>query len=517
VNGRYREGAEFRLLESSLRVSTELPTSALSSSVRPSAVVVLAAGEGTRMMSAVPKVLHHVAGRSLVGHVLAAVDQLDPHHLIVVVGHGRAAVSEHVQASHPSSTPVVQEQQNGTGHAVRVALDGITAAGIELPDGPVVVLAGDTPLLTGQTLRDLLSIHQSERAVATVLTTVLDNPTGYGRIVRDSATGHVSRIVEQKDANESERAIREINSGVFAFELSALRSGLARLTTDNAQGEEYLTDVLGHLVADGETVAAHIAPDPDEILGVNDRVQLAHAGGLLRDRINVRWMRAGVTIVDPATTWIDATVTMSRDVVIERNTALAGATTVASGAVIGPDTTLIDSQVAAGAHVLKSHVTGAIIGPDATVGPFTFMRPGTELAAHAKVGAYVETKNAFIGEGSKVPHLSYVGDATIGAGSNIGAATVTVNYDGVNKHKTVVGDHVRIGSDTMLVAPVTIGDGAYTAAGSVVTDDVPPGAMAVGRARQRNIDGWVERKRPDTASAKAAKAAESSDGTSSDE
>ena len=461
------------------------------------------------MKSALPKVLHDVAGRSLVGHVLAAVDQLNPHHLIVVVGHGRDLVSAHVHGLYPAAVTVVQDQQNGTGHAVRVALEGIAAAGIELPDGPVIVLAGDTPLLTGDTLAALVDIHHGEQAVATVLTAVLTDPTGYGRIVRDQATGHVSRIVEQKDASESERAIQEINSGVFAFELSSLRSGLARLTTDNAQGEEYLTDVLGHLVADGETVAAYIAPDQDEILGVNDRVQLAHAGGLLRDRINVNWMRAGVTIVDPATTWIDATVTLERDVRIERNTALAGTTAIATGAVIGPDTTLVDSVVAAGAQVLKSHVTGSTIGPDATVGPFTFIRPDTELAAHAKVGAYVETKNAFIGEGSKVPHLSYVGDATIGAGTNIGAATVTVNYDGVNKHKTVVGDHVRIGSDTMLVAPITIGDGAYTAAGSVITEDVPPGSMAVGRGRQRNIDGWVERKRSDTASAKAAKAAQS--------
>lgn len=469
------------------------------------------------MKSSTPKVLHEVAGRSLVGHVLTAVDQLNPHHVIVVVGHGRDLVSAHIRGSHPHAVTVVQDQQNGTGHAVRVALDGIAAAGIELPEGPVVVLAGDTPLLTGDTLAALVQIHHDEQAVATVLTAVLDDPTGYGRIVRDQAAGHVSRIVEQKDASDAERSIREINSGVFAFELSALRTGLARLTTDNAQGEEYLTDVLGHLVADGETVAAHIALDNEEILGVNDRVQLAHAGGLLRDRINVRWMRAGVTIVDPATTWIDATVKLEQDVHIERNTSLSGSTTVASGAVVGPDTSLIDSVIAAGAHVLKSHLTGSIVGPGATVGPFTFMRPGTELAAHAKVGAYVETKNAFIGEGSKVPHLSYVGDAVIGAGSNIGAATVTVNYDGVNKHKTVVGDHVRIGSDTMLVAPVTIGDGAYTAAGSVVTEDVPPGAMAVGRGRQRNIEGWVERKRPDTASANAAKAAQLPDADSTND
>ena len=478
-------------------------------SVRPSVVVILAAGEGTRMKSSTPKVLHEVSGRSLVGHVLAAVDELNPHHLVVVVGHGRDRVTAHVQKSHPQAVPVVQEQQNGTGHAVRVGLEGLAASGVQLPSGPVVVLAGDTPLLTGATLVELVELHSSQSAAASVLTAILDDPSGYGRIIRDGEGGRVSRIVEHKDASDDERSVREIYSGVYAFESPALASGLARLTTDNAQGEEYLTDVLGHLVADGELVVAHVAADPDEILGVNDRVQLAQAGALLRDHINLGWMRAGVTIVDPATTWIDATVLLDRDVCIERNTSLEGSTTVGSGAVVGPDTTIVDCSIAEGAHVFKSHVTQTKIGVDATVGPFTFMRPGTELAAHAKVGAYVETKNSVIGEGSKVPHLSYVGDAVIGAGTNIGAATITVNYDGVNKHKTIVGDHVRIGSDSMLVAPVTVGDGAYTAAGSVITDDVPPGAMAVGRARQRNIEGWVERKRPDTASAKAAKAAES--------
>jgi bifunctional UDP-N-acetylglucosamine pyrophosphorylase/glucosamine-1-phosphate N-acetyltransferase len=461
------------------------------------------------MKSSTPKVLHEVAGRSLVGHVLAAVDQLNPHELVVVVGHGRERVSEHVRASHPHAVLAVQEQQHGTGHAVRIALEQLSEAGIALAEGPIVVLAGDTPLLTGATLAELVELHESQEAAASVLTAILNDPSGYGRIIRDGDGGRVTRIVEHKDASDDERAVREINSGVYAFRPSSLTSGLARLTTDNVQGEEYLTDVLGHLVGDGDVVVAQIAADPDEILGVNDRVQLAVAGGLLRDRINIGWMREGVTIVDPSTTWIDFTVQLDRDVRIERNTSLHGATRVASNAVVGPDTSLDDCVIAEGAHVFKSHLTQAKIGANATVGPYTFMRPGTELAARAKVGAYVETKNAVIGEGAKVPHLSYVGDAEIGAGTNIGAATITVNYDGVDKHRTVVGDHVRIGSDSMLVAPVTIGDGAYTAAGSVITDDVPAGAMAVGRARQRNIEGWVERKRPNTASAAAAKAAES--------
>ncbi len=480
---------------------------ALVSSPRPSAVVVLAAGEGTRMASATPKVLHTVAGRSLVGHVLAAVGTLEPEHLVVVVGHGRDQVVAHLADIAPGALTVVQEQQNGTGHAVRVALEGLDSAGVSLGAGPVLVVAGDTPLLRGETLRSLLELHDAEGARSTVLTAVLEDPTGYGRVLRDPASGHVTGIVEQKDADAAQRAVREINSGVFAFDLAALRDALGRLTTDNAQGEEYLTDVLGLHVSAGLTVAAVIAPSEDEILGVNDRVQLAEAGALLRDRINESWMRAGVTIVDPATTWIDADVVLERDSVVERNSSLHGRSSVATGAVIGPDTSLTDVVVGEGATVLRTHGSGAEIGPRATVGPFTYIRPGTRLAAGAKLGAYVEAKNAVVGEGSKVPHLSYVGDVEIGVGSNIGAATVVVNYDGIAKHRTVIGDHVRIGSDSMLVAPVTIGDGAYTAAGSVITDDVPPGAMAVGRARQRNVDGWVGRKRPGSASAEAAAAA----------
>ncbi len=484
------------------------------SSLRPSAVVVLAAGEGTRMRSATPKVLHSVAGRALVGHVLHAAEELDPEHLVVVVGHGRDQVRAHLAHTAPRALAVVQEQQNGTGHAMRAALQGLAAAGIELAgEGPVLVVAGDTPLLTGETLRRLVDVHGSEGATSTVLTAVLDDPTGYGRVLRDPATGRVVAIVEQKDADEDQRAVREINSGVYAFDLAALRESLGRLTTDNAQGEEYLTDVIGLQVQAGQPVSAVAAVDAEEILGVNDRVQLAEARSLLRDRINRAWMRSGVTIVDPETTWIDAEVTLERDSVVERNTGLHGRTSVAIGAVVGPDTSLTDVEVGAGATVVRTQATDAEIGPGATVGPFTFIRPGTRLAAKAKLGAYVEAKNAVVGAGSKVPHLSYVGDVEIGEGSNIGAATVVVNYDGIAKHRTVIGDHVRVGSDSMLVAPVTIGDGAYTAAGSVITDDVPPGAMAVGRARQRNVEGWVARKRPGTASAHAAEAASSPEPT----
>ena len=463
------------------------------------------------MKSATPKVLHEAGGRTLVGHVLAAVSTLEPDHVVVVVGHGRDEVAAVLAEIAPDAVTVVQEQQNGTGHAMRVALEGLDAAGIELdPAGPVLVVAGDTPLLTGATLGSLLDVHAAESASSTVLTAVLDDPSGYGRVRRDPDTGHVTGIVEHKDADDSERAVREVNSGVYAFDVEALRDALGKLTTDNVQGEEYLTDVLGLHVAAGLAVAAVAAPDAHEILGVNNRVQLAEARALLRDRVNERWMREGVTIVDPATTWIDADVVLERDCRIERNTGLHGATRVATGAQIGPDTTLTDVVVGEGASVVRTQGTDAEIGPAATVGPFTFIRPGTRLAAKAKLGAYVEAKNAIVGAGSKVPHLSYVGDVEIGEGSNIGAATVVVNYDGVAKHRTVIGDHVRVGSDTMLVAPVSVGDGAYTAAGSVITDDVPPGAMAVGRSRQRNVEGWVARRRPGSAAAEAAEKAQAS-------
>jgi bifunctional UDP-N-acetylglucosamine pyrophosphorylase/glucosamine-1-phosphate N-acetyltransferase len=313
--------------------------------------------------------------------------------------------------------------------------------------------------------------------------------------------------VEQRDATPEQRAIREVNAGVYVGEAAALRRTLASLGEDNDQGEQYLTDVLGLLVAEGAPVGGAPAEDPVDVLGCNDHRELAARRRTLNDRVLDDLMRAGVTVVDPATTWVDVTVTVAADALLEPGVQLRGTTSVATGAVVGPDTTLVDTTVEEGASVVRSHVLGAVVGPRATVGPFSYLRPGTRLAAGATVGAFVETKNVQVGEDSKVPHLSYVGDATIGRGSNVGAATVFVNYDGVEKHHTRVGDHVRIGSDTMLVAPVTVGDGAYTAAGSVITNDVPPGAMGVARARQRNVAGWVRRRRPGTAAAQAAEAA----------
>lgn len=468
---------------------------------RPAAVIVLAAGEGTRMKSKTPKVLHELCGRALVDHMLTAARGLAPERLIVVIGHARERVQAHLADTASDVQAVVQEAQNGTGHAVRTVLETVGAI-----VGTVLVTYGDTPLLTTQTLGGLLERHAADGNAVTVLTAHVPDPTGYGRIVRD-ATGAVLEIAEEKDASPEQRAITEMNSGVYAFDGLLLADAVKRVVAANAQGEEYLTDVLSILRADGHRVGAHIAADHVEVEGVNDKVQLAFARRVLNERILKAHMRAGVTVIDPASTWIDTEVVIEPDVVIHPATQLHGSTRIAGGAEIGPATTLTDTVVGEDAVVRNAVCESAKIGSQASVGPFAFLRPGTVLGHKGKIGAYVETKNAVIGDGSKVPHLSYVGDATIGTGSNIGAACVFVNYDGVDKHRTTVGDHVRVGSDNMLVAPVTVGDGAYTAAGSVITNDVPPGAMAVARGRQRNIEGWVTRRRAGTSSADAAQRA----------
>jgi bifunctional UDP-N-acetylglucosamine pyrophosphorylase/glucosamine-1-phosphate N-acetyltransferase len=469
---------------------------------RPAAVIVLAAGEGTRMKSrSTPKVMHDLCGRTLVEHVLLAAKGLDPEHLVVVVGHGREQVAPHAEAL--GATTVVQEQQNGTGHAVRLALAALPA---ELA-GAVIVLPGDAPLITTSSLATLLDAHHKLKAASTLLTAVVPDPSGYGRVVRDG-TGKVEAIVEHKDATDVQLDITEVGTSIYAFDAAKLAAALGEITTDNSQGEEYLTDVVGVHSRAGEHVNAVVLHDHREALGINDRVQLSQLARTLNDRLLDELMRAGVTVLDPLTTWVHATVTAEPDAVIHPNTQLRGRTRLGEGAEVGPSTTLTDTVVGPGAVVRNSVCEGAEIGEQATVGPFTYLRPGTVLGRKAKAGGFVEIKASTIGEGSKVPHLSYVGDATVGEGSNIGAATVVVNYDGQDKHRTEIGDHVRIGSDTMLVAPVTIGDGAYTAAGSVITEDVPPGAMGVGRARQRNIEGWVQRKRPGTPAAEAAERAQ---------
>ena len=472
----------------------------------PTLVLILAAGEGTRMRSSIAKVLHEANGRSMLGHVLEATRPLAASTTCVVVGHQRDRVRTHLASGYPDVRTAVQDEQHGTGHAVRVTLEQLDADGADVGSGTVMVLTGDTPLLTSATLDHLHRAHVDASAAATVLTAVIDDASGYGRILR-GADGAVLGIVEHKDATDDQRAIREFNSGIYVFDLALLRGALTRLTTDNAQGEEYLTDVLAILRADGHRVAASVVADADEVMGVNDRVQLAVASRLLRDRVNERHMRAGVTIIDPGTTWIEDSVTIARDVVIEPNTFLRGATHIDEGAVVGPDTMLRDCRVGAAASVVKSQATGAAIGARATVGPYTYLRPGTVLGEQAKAGAYVEMKAAVVGNGSKVPHLSYVGDAEIGDDTNIGAATIFANYDGVAKHRTIVGSGVRIGSDTVIVAPAIIGDGAYTGAGSVVTGSVPAGSLAVARAAMRIIDRWVLRRREGTTSATLAQAA----------
>ena len=460
-------------------------------------VVILAAGEGTRMKSSTPKVLHSIAGRTLVGHVLHAVKPLQPKNLRVVVGAGREEVEAHIADVAPHAVTIFQEKRGGTGHATQLALADLK------PSGTILVLAGDTPMLTGDSLSKLLQHHQSGGFTASVMTAEHPDPTGYGRIVR-AEDGSLLRIVEERDADDVVREIFEVNSGVYAFDAAKLAGAIGKLQSNNSQGELYLTDVIEILRGEGGSIAAVLIEDFMEILGVNDRVQLAESAALLRDRINEDWMRAGVSIVDPLNTWIDATAEIAQDVVVLPGSAISGSTKIESGAVIGPRATLLDCTVGARSQIFESRCQEAVIGEDAVVGPFTYLRPGTKLLAHTKVGAFVEMKNATLGNGSKVPHLSYVGDAVIGEGTNIGAATIFVNYDGVEKHYTVVGDHVRVGSDSMLVAPVTIGDGAYTAAGSVITEDVPPGAIGVGRAKQRNVIGWVLRKRAGTKSAEAA-------------
>jgi bifunctional UDP-N-acetylglucosamine pyrophosphorylase / glucosamine-1-phosphate N-acetyltransferase len=476
------------------------------SASRPAAVIVLAAGEGTRMKSRTPKVLHTLCGRSMLGHVLDAAAALDPERLLVVVGHGREQVTAHLGEAYPKAATAVQEQQNGTGHAVRIAVEALEREGASL-EGTVVLAYGDTPLLTGRTLGDLAAAHERAGNAVTVLSAEMDDPHGYGRILRDTS-GTFTGIVEQADATEAQRAVTEINSGMYAFDGSLLRQVVRRLSSDNAKGEEYITDAVGILRGDGHRVDAAPAVHSAEIQGVNDRVQLAEARRLLNDRLLTAHMRSGVTVVDPASTWVDVDVRIGADAVLEPQTRLGGRSEIGEGARIGPGTTLEDTEVGEEAVVVHAVATRARIGSGASVGPYAYLRPGADIGPGAKIGTFVEVKNSTVGEGTKVPHLTYVGDADIGQGANIGASSVFVNYDGVDKHRTVVGDHARTGSDTMFIAPVQVGEGAYTGAGTVVREDVPPGALAVSEGhRQRNLEGWVPRRRPGTRAAEAAERA----------
>lgn len=468
--------------------------------VPPAAVIVLAAGKGTRMKSKTPKILHEICGRSMVEHSLAAARSLDPQRLAVVVRHDRDRVAQHVLAFDPAAIIADQSEVPGTGSAVLAGLEALDAQ--HRVEGTVVVTYGDVPLLTPDTLADLVRTHQDNGSAVTVLTAQHPEPGKYGRILRD-ADGSFVDIREFKDATEAERAVAEINSGIFAFDADVLRDSLAAVTTDNAQGEMYLTDVPRIAREAGGRVDAALMEDYMELEGANDRAALAELGRHLNQVTVRRHLLNGVTVVDPASTWIDVEVAIGQDATILPNTQLHGVTSIGEDAVVGPDTTLDDVQVGRGAKVVRTHGSDSRIGAGASVGPFAYLRPATELGADGKIGTFVETKNSTIGEGSKVPHLSYVGDATIGAGSNIGAASVFVNYDGVNKHRTTIGDHVRMGSDNMYVAPVTVGDGAYSGASTTVRKDVPAGALALTEGRAVIVEGWVEQHRAGTAAAEA--------------
>jgi bifunctional UDP-N-acetylglucosamine pyrophosphorylase/glucosamine-1-phosphate N-acetyltransferase len=467
-------------------------------------VIVLAAGGETRMRSKTMKVLHPVGGRSMIGHVLAAARAVEPARIVAVVGHQRDQVGPHIQDLVPDVVLAVQEEQSGTGHAVRVAME---ALGEEAGTGTVLVAAGDTPLLTGESLRDFVADHEAAQRAVSILSGIVAEPFGYGRVLRDHE-GDVEAIVEEKDATREQREICEINSGILAFDAAFLREALPRVGNDNAKGEYYLTDVISIAREDGLTVGAFPIEDVMQTEGANDRVQLAELGRQLNQRIVTGWMRDGVTVMDPATTWIDTDVVLSRDVTILPGCQLLGATVVGEDAVIGPDTTLKDCEIGAGARVVRTHAELAVVGDAANVGPFSYLRPGTRLGAAGKIGGFVETKNAVIGDGAKVPHLSYVGDAEIGEGTNIGAGTIFANYDGVVKHRTTIGRQVRTGSNNTFVAPVTVGDGAGTAGGTVVRRDVPHGALAVSSGPQRNLEGWTRSRRAGTAQAAAAAAAD---------
>jgi bifunctional UDP-N-acetylglucosamine pyrophosphorylase / glucosamine-1-phosphate N-acetyltransferase len=457
------------------------------------------------MKSKLMKVLHPICGRTMIGHVVAAAQSVQPQRLVAVVGNGREQVGPHILGQAPDALLAVQETQDGTGHAVKVAVDALRdAAGST--SGTVVVMAGDTPLLQGETVAALVADHDRSGRAITILTGEVEDPFGYGRIIRDDA-GAVIAIVEEKDATPEQASIAEINSGIFAFDGDFLAEALTRITNDNAKGEYYLTDVVGIAHEDSRLVGAHRIDDVMQTEGANDRAQLAGLGAELNRRVLDRWMREGVTIVDPTSTWVDVTVRLARDVVIKPGVQLHGDTTVAEDALVGPDSTLTDVSIGAGASVVRTHGSDAQIGAGATVGPFSYLRPGTVLGDGGKIGAFVETKNAHIGDGAKVPHLSYVGDAEIGEGTNIGAGTIFANYDGVNKNRTTIGKHAKTGSNNTFVAPVDIGDGAVTGGGTVVRRDVPPGALAVSTGPQRHIEGWVLSKREGSPAAAAAEAA----------
>jgi bifunctional UDP-N-acetylglucosamine pyrophosphorylase/glucosamine-1-phosphate N-acetyltransferase len=450
-------------------------------------VVVLAAGKGTRMKSARPKVLHRAAGLSLIEWVLRLARALDPASITVVTGHGAAAVEAAVAA--PDVRCVLQEPQLGTGHALLQARPILEGA-----SGRVLLLSGDVPLLTAASVGRLLETQAAHGSALAVATANVPDPTGYGRILRD-ADGGLRRIVEHRDATDDERAVTEINSGVYVFDLPPLFAAVARLGSANAQGEYYLPDLVAIHRADGRRVDAVALDDPDEIRGINTRAELAEVGRVLQGRINVGHMAAGVTLVDPATAYIGPDVTIGADTVLQPFVLLEGRTQVGSGCEVHAGSRVVDSVLEDGVTVLNHCVVqSARIAAGAHIGPFARIRPDSFIGEQAHIGNFVEVKKSTVGPGTKIGHLAYIGDASVGAGVNIGAGTITCNYDGIRKHATTIGDGAFVGSDSTLVAPVSIGAGAYVAAGSAITDDVPDGALGIARGRQSNKAGWAAKR-----------------------
>ena len=465
-------------------------------------MIILAAGAGTRMKSSMAKPLHRIGGLPLIAHVLRTAEQLHPDHIVGVVRHEREQMAAAIQQFSPDAIIADQDDVPGTGRAVELGLAALPADF----DGTVVVLSGDVPLIDAPMLNDLIAEHDHSVNAMTVLSTHLANPKGFGRIIRNRA-GSFEAIVEEKDATPEQRAVTEINGGIYVFGAAELRVALDEIDTDNAQGEKYLTDAALRIQESGGRIEALATDDDWLVAGINDRVQLAEAGIELNRRIVEGWQRAGVTVQDPASTWIDVDVTIEQDVMLLPGTQLSGTTSVGSGSVIGPDTTLLNVKVGQGAMVRRVDASESQIGDGAQIGPWAYLRPGTVVEADGKLGTFVEAKNSRIGRGSKVPHLSYLGDADVGDGSNVGAGAITANYDGIRKHRTTIGSGVRTGSHNVFVAPVTIRDGAYTGAGTVVRKDVGAGDLAINVAPQRNMEGWVQQHRPGTPSADAAERA----------
>jgi bifunctional UDP-N-acetylglucosamine pyrophosphorylase/glucosamine-1-phosphate N-acetyltransferase len=446
--------------------------------------IVLAAGQGKRMKSKLYKVLHPICGKSMVEHVIDTVRQAACERVVVIVGHGAEAVQETLGEA---AEYALQAEQLGTGHAV---LQAQPLIGSE--EGVTLVICGDTPLVSAETVEAMIQQHLREGAAATVMTAIMADPTGYGRVIR-GADGGVLRIVEHKDCSPEELAVAEINAGTYCFDNRLLFEALGEVTNENAQGEYYLPDVIGILQNNGARVAASLLKDPTEAIGVNDRMALGEAERLMRARINARHQANGVTLIDPQNTFIDSEVTIGADTVIYPGTLLRGKTTIGSDCIIGPSSDLMNTEVRSGSTLRQTVAEGAIVGDECNVGPFAYLRPGTRLGRHVKVGDFVEIKNTVVGDNSKIPHLSYVGDAVVGSGVNIGCGAITANYDGYNKFVTQIGDNVFVGSNTNLIAPVKVGSGAYIVAGSTITHDVDDNDLAIARARQVNKPGYAEK------------------------